>query len=522
MYCELALTPREAANEKLIREKCLQKYNLQSESVALIRIIKRSIDARSNKVKILLRLKVFFTNDTIFDRTQERAFKNVRSAPEVHIAGTGPAGLFAALQLIESGLKPILIERGKNVRERRKDLALLIKNHLVNENSNYCFGEGGAGTYSDGKLYTRSGKRGNITRVLETFVQFGADEEILIDAHPHIGTNRLPGIISNITETIINCGGEILYNHILHDIDYTSQGIDKIHVRSLINNHSMTLRCTALILATGHSARDVFHMLDNKKILIDSKPIAIGVRIEHPQELIDKMQYHCNIRDPFLPAASYKLVYQTEQKTGVYSFCMCPGGIIAPAMTANKEIVVNGWSPSKRNNPFANSGMVVSISEILYAKKYRGNLAAMLYQQNMEQNAFQSVNKGITAPAQRMDDFIQGKNSSTLPKNSYLPGTESCNLAEVLTKDIYHPLREALIYFGKIMKGYRTNDAILVGVESRTSSPIRIPRDPVTCMHHQVNGLFPCGEGASYAGGIVSAAMDGERCALAVLNYLKN
>ncbi|HNQ11910.1 MAG TPA: FAD-binding protein [Bacteroidia bacterium] len=521
MFCELLVLPEEASSEQLILFKCLQKLKLSKEEIAGFKIVRRSIDARSKNVKIQLRIRIYLKGETLDAPYSPREFRNVSSAKEVIVAGCGPAGIFAALQLIESGYKPIIIERGKNVRDRRRDLAQLIKKQLVNEHSNYCFGEGGAGTYSDGKLYTRSTKRGNVKRILETFVCYGADENILIDAHPHIGTNRLPAIISNLTEQIIACGGEVHFNTQLSSIEYNGDGVQSIKIRSTETNHESTLPCRALILATGHSARDIFHLLHTAQISIESKPIAIGLRIEHAQSLIDRIQYHCQSRGEFLPPASYQLVYQSEGDKGVYSFCMCPGGIIAPAMTHSNEIVVNGWSPSKRNNPFANSGMVVSIDEATYRKNHTGDLAALLYQQQIEKAAYDAVQNGIQAPAQRMEDFIQGNNSRDIPANSYLPGTKSANFKELLPSEIYAPLKSALIHFGKKMKGYRTNDAVLVGVESRTSSPIRIPRNKDTGMHPQVNGLFPCGEGASYAGGIVSAAMDGENIAINVANYFE-
>ncbi|HLK31323.1 MAG TPA: hypothetical protein VKT28_22275, partial [Puia sp.] len=422
-----------------------------------------------------------------------------------------PAGLFAALKCIESGIKPIILERGKDVRARRRDLAILNKEGIINPESNYCFGEGGAGTYSDGKLYTRSTKRGDVNRILNLLVQFGAEENILFDAHPHIGTNKLPHIITKIREQIINSGGEFLFEKKMVDFIIADEKI-----KSVKTADENTFDADAVILATGHSARDIFHLLHNKKILIESKPFALGVRIEHPQHLIDNIQYHCSTRGNYLPPASYSLVEQVKGK-GVFSFCMCPGGIIAPASTDNHELVVNGWSPSKRNNPYANSGMVVSVDEkdISSFNKY-GALATMYFQQAVEQKAFESGGGKFVAPAQRMIDFVEGKISSSLPACSYLPGIHSSSLKDVLPDFIYDAIKNAFVAFGKKMKGYYTNDAIVVATESRTSSPVRIPRDHILLNHPQIKNLYPCGEGAGFAGGIVSAAMDGENVAALV------
>ena len=436
-----------------------------------------------------------------------------KAEKKVIIIGAGPAGLFAALKLIESGIKPIILERGKDVRSRRRDLALLNKEGEINPESNYCFGEGGAGTYSDGKLYTRSSKRGDVNRILNLFVHFGAEERILYDAHPHIGTNKLPQIITAIRRMIVNSGGDFLFEKKV--IGFLVQSGK---ITSVKTSDGETYIAAAVILATGHSARDVFHLLHSKKILIESKPFALGVRVEHPQSLIDTIQYHSLKKDNSLPPASYSLVHQVDDK-GVFSFCMCPGGIIAPAATQPGELVVNGWSPSKRNNPFANSGIVVSVEE-KDAVKYFGNpafkndpLILMKLQQSVEQKAFAAGGGKFVAPAQRLIDFTGSRLSSSLPDCSYLPGIHAALLDAVLPAFIYEKLQVAFREFGKKMKGYLTNEAVVVATESRTSSPVRIPRDPISLQHIQIKNLYPCGEGAGYAGGIVSAAMDGERVA---------
>ncbi|MBC8045432.1 MAG: FAD-binding protein, partial [Fimbriimonadaceae bacterium] len=397
---------------------------------------------------------------------------------------------------------------GKNVRERRHDLAAINKKGIVNPESNYCFGEGGAGTYSDGKLYTRSDKRGNVKKVLETFVRFGADKNILIDAHPHIGTNKLPKIISTMRDTILNAGGEIHFNSKLTDIEIQFNSIKSVQI-----NNTHLFNTDQLILATGHSARDIFELLHKKNILIEAKPFALGVRIEHPQQLIDKMQYHCDDRENFLPPSSYAMVQQINGR-GVYSFCMCPGGIIAPCATSNDEIVTNGWSPSKRNNPFANSGFVVSI-ELKDLNKYSnsGALAGMYFQREIEKACFIAGGKDQIAPAQRMVDFVSKKISADLPDCSYQPGLRSFQLDEVLPAFISESLRKTFLEIKKTKPIYFTNDAVCVAVESRTSSPVKIPRDDKTLQHVQIAGLYPCAEGAGYAGGIVSAAMDGMKVA---------
>lgn len=505
----LRLLPAEAASPATIKTYIAASEAVPPEAVSGFIFEKQSIDARGRQVWINCTLNAFI-HEAFQPRTRTPFhFRDVRHAPhKVIIAGAGPAGLFAALLLLEKGIKPVILERGKNVRDRRRDLALLNKEGEVNPESNYCFGEGGAGTYSDGKLYTRSSKRGDVRRILELFVHFGADERILYEAHPHIGTNKLPQIITAMRQQIEACGGEILFEKKLTDLR-----IEKDRVTAVQTGDGEWLPADAFILATGHSARDIFALLHDKKLQVEAKPFALGVRVEHPQALIDTSQYHCAVRDPYLPPASYSWVQQVNGK-GVFSFCMCPGGIIAPAATAPGEIVVNGWSPSKRNNPYANSGIVVSVEEkdIPGFRKY-GALSAMYFQQSVEQKAFQSGGGKMVAPAQRLVDFSRDICSNSLPDCSYLPGIRSVSLKEVLPAFIHRRLQDAFRATQKTMKGYFTNEAIVVATESRTSSPVRIPRNSQTGQHPQLQNFYPCGEGAGYAGGIVSAAMDGERVA---------
>ncbi len=511
----ILLTPAEAADEHIIKRHIAGECDVPAKRITGYTIQKRSIDARSRQARIILQVQVFIDEQFQEPPAFDPRLMDVRNAPHVVIVGAGPAGLFAALRLITLGIKPIVLERGKDVRSRRRDLASMNKEGIVNPESNYCFGEGGAGTYSDGKLYTRSTKRGNVLRILQLFHHFGAEQEILYDAHPHIGTNKLPQIITAMRQQVIECGGEVRFETKLTDILLNGDAIKGVKTAD-----GTTITCNAVILATGHSARDIFELLHRKKIEIECKPFALGVRIEHPQLIIDRAQYHCMVRDPFLPPASYSLVAQ-ENRRGVFSFCMCPGGIIAPAATAPGEVVVNGWSPSKRNNPYANSGTVVAVDERDFAAyKFTGPLAAMQYQQMVERKAFEAGGGKLVAPAQRMADFVDSKISTTLPDCSYLPGIHSVSLKEVLPKDVNNALKKAVIGFGKKMKGYFTNEAVLVATESRTSSPVRIPRDKETLQHVQIKGLYPCAEGAGYAGGIVSAAIDGERCAEAAAQQI--
>jgi uncharacterized FAD-dependent dehydrogenase len=510
----IKLLPSEAANEQAVKNYLAKAEAVNLSSVTGYTITKRSIDARGKQAWVNLTVNAFI-NEPYHDRALPAfSFKDVTNAHrKVIIVGAGPAGLFAALKLIESGIKPVILERGKDVRARRRDLALLNKEGEVNPESNYCFGEGGAGTYSDGKLYTRSSKRGDVSRILHLFVHFGAEEKILYESHPHIGTNKLPQIITAIRQKIIDCGGTFLFEKKLTDLIIKDGRIATVKTAD-----GDSFNADSVILATGHSARDIFELLYLKNILIESKPFALGVRVEHPQSLIDTAQYHCSIRDTLLPPASYSLVQQVDGK-GVFSFCMCPGGIIAPAATSPGELVINGWSPSKRNNPYANSGIVVSVEE-QDASKYFGTgkstndpLLLMRFQQTIEQKAFQAGGGKFVAPAQRLVDFTETKLSSSLPDCSYLPGIHSVSLKGVLPDFIHNSLQLAFKEFGKKMKGYFTNDAVVVATESRTSSPVRIPREPETLQHPQIKNLYPCGEGGGYAGGIVSAAMDGERVA---------
>ncbi|MEO7045346.1 MAG: FAD-dependent protein [Ferruginibacter sp.] len=525
----LKILPSEAADDSIIKKYIASAASKKLPSVSGFQIIKKSIDARGKNVFINLTLIAFIDEPFHPLNPKEFDFKEVSNASKkVIVIGAGPAGLFAALKLIEARVQPIILERGKDVRSRRRDLAILNKEGILNEESNYCFGEGGAGTYSDGKLYTRSSKRGNIERILNLFVQFGAPENILYDAHPHIGTNKLPQIITAMRKQITDCGGKFLFEKKVTDFK-----IDKGQVQAVSTADGDTFVADGYILATGHSANDIFELLQQKNILIEAKPFALGVRIEHPQSLIDGIQYHSAIRDENLPPASYSLVQQVQGK-GVFSFCMCPGGIIAPAATARGQLVVNGWSPSKRNNPFANSGMVVQIEQkdavehFNNSKGFKGSkgweedpLLLLKFQQAVEKNAFEAGGGKFAAPAQRMQDFIDGKISASLPINSYLLGLTSTDLKQVLPSFIYNPLAEGFKAFGKKLKGYLTNEAVVVATESRTSSPVRIPRDKETLAHPQLENLYPCGEGGGYAGGIVSAAMDGERIVEMILEKLK-
>lgn len=510
----LKLLPAEAADATAIKKMIAASCGKKENAITGFQLQKKSIDARAKTIWVNLTVNAFIDEPFVQRSIPVFNFTDIsRSSKRVVIIGAGPAGLFAALQLIEKGIKPIILERGKDVRSRRRDLAQLNKEGIVNPESNYCFGEGGAGTYSDGKLYTRSNKRGNIDRILHLFVHFGAEEKILYEAHPHIGTNKLPHIITAMRKQITDCGGEFLFEKKVVDFVF-----EKDKIKSVKTADGNTFDADDFILATGHSARDIFELLHQKKITIEAKPFALGVRIEHPQALINTCQYKSNAGNIALPPASYSLVQQVNGR-GVFSFCMCPGGIIAPAATAPGEIVVNGWSPSKRNNPFANSGMVVQVelADVIKNEKLKINndaLAMMHFQKMVEQNCFNSGGGKSVAPAQRMVDFSNGKASSTLPDCSYQPGLQSLQLKDVLPGFVYQSLAKGFIEFGKKMKGYYTNDAVVVATESRTSSPVRIPRDNDSLAHPQFKNLYPCGEGAGYAGGIVSAAMDGERVAL--------
>jgi len=507
----ITVLPEEAADEEFLKNKISSKLSISGDFK--FRIQKRSIDARRKPVKINLQLEIYTKYESIPENTAKKIYNDVSKGKEVIVVGFGPAGMFASLKLIELGYKPIIIERGKDVRSRRKDIAAITKKHTINSDSNYCFGEGGAGTFSDGKLYTRSKKRGDVNEILSIFVQHGASEEILIDAHPHIGTNKLPKVVITIRETILKSGGEIHFNTRLSDLIINHNKIEGVVTQTgekILSNH--------IILATGHSARDIFYLLNDKGIKLESKPFALGVRVEHSQQLIDSIQYHNPKKNEYLPPASYQLVQQVKQR-GVFSFCMCPGGIIAPCATAPGEIVTNGWSPSKRNNSFANSGIVVTVEkEDLQAYQKHGALAGLEFQKELEQKAFiaagndASLKKGQYAPAQRLVDFVNGKKSIDLPLCSYTPGIVSVPLHHLLPKSIASRLQQGFKAFGHKMKGYLTNDAVIVAVESRTSSPSKnFPENKTSFQHPEIEGLYPCGEGAGYAGGIVSAAIDGTK-----------
>jgi uncharacterized FAD-dependent dehydrogenase len=501
----------------ILEKKASQQLNIAVSDISGIKVLRKSIDARKKEIIFNYKVAVYINEalpdapDYVFD------YKDVSNAKEIHIIGFGPAGMYAALRCIELGYKPIVLERGKNVQDRRRDLRAINQFHDVNEDSNYCFGEGGAGTYSDGKLYTRSLKRGDVRRIFENLVYHGATNQILVDAHPHIGTNKLPKIIQNIRETILKYGGEVHF-----ETRVTDFVIDNNKLKAIILQNGKEMAVNSVILATGHSARDIFELLHKKEILIKAKSFAMGVRVEHPQELIDQIQYSCSgQRDELLPAAAYSLVHQVNNR-GVYSFCMCPGGFIVPAATANGEVVVNGMSPSRRNNKFANSGIVVEINVDKDLPKYEhfGALKGLEFQKDLEKLAFNAGGKSQVAPAQRLTDFVEGRLSSSLNESSYQPGLNSAPMHSLLPKLIGSRLRKGFAAFGRKMHGYYTQEANIIGVESRTSSPVNIPRNE-DLEHPQIEGLFPCGEGGGYAGGIISAAMDGERCAEAAIAKYK-
>jgi uncharacterized FAD-dependent dehydrogenase len=510
---ELTIPPEELFNQNLYKKSAAAKLGIKSDDISSIRIKRRSIDARKKPIyKILIDV---YIGEFPSEEIQKYFYKPVDGKKKAIVVGFGPAGMFASLRLIEIGIKPIVIERGKDVRSRRRDLRALQQNHIVNPDSNYCFGEGGAGTYSDGKLYTRAVKRGNVRKVLELFVQHGAEQDIMIDAHPHIGSNKLPKIVSSIRNTITNCGGEIHF-----DSRVTDFLIKNNQLLGVVVNDKDQYLADAVILAVGHSARDIFYLLHKKGIKIEPKSFAMGVRIEHPQSLINEIQYKTKVKPDNLPSAVYNLSCKIEER-GIYSFCMCPGGLIVPTATSPGEIVVNGMSLARRDSPFANSGLVVEVNENdwnEYISDYP--FSGLKLQQNVEKLAFQLANNTQSAPAQRATDFIEEKFSQTLPKSSYIPGLTASRLDEELPDFIVKRLKKALVEFNMKMRGYKTEDAVVVAAETRTSSPIRIPRDRDTFMHIEQKGLFPCGEGAGYAGGIVSAAIDGENCADAVKNYL--
>lgn len=513
---QLRVSPEIASEKNLLKKEVSRYAGIPVARIDHVEVLKRSIDARQREVKINLKVEVYIDEKASLPTHNLPDYKEVSTKEEVLIIGAGPAGLFAALRFIEAGYKPVIIERGKDVRSRRRDLKALNIEHIVNEDSNYCFGEGGAGTYSDGKLYTRSKKRGDVNRILELLVAFGATKEILVDAHPHIGTNKLPAIIATMREKILEHGGEVLFETRVTDIL-----IENDQVKGVKTLKGETIKSRNLILATGHSARDIFELLDQKGIEIEAKPFALGVRVEHPQQLIDRIQYKCDDRGDFLPPSPYSIVKQINGR-GMYSFCMCPGGIIAPCATSPGEVVTNGWSPSRRDQPTANSGIVVELRLSDFKKYGNSPLAGLKFQKEIEQTAWALGGKTQKVPAQRLEDFVNGKVSSDLPVTSYKPGITSADLREVFPSFIHQTLNSGFREFGKTLRGYLTNEAVIHAPESRTSSPVRIPRDPKTLEHIRIKGLFPCGEGAGYAGGIVSAAIDGEKCAESCVNFMKN
>lgn len=515
---QLRLTPEMAADEDACRREIAKQLDINTSNITAIRLTRRSIDARKRQVMVQLTYNVWIGEEPEPEKFDLPGYQDVRNKEQVIVVGAGPGGLYAALRLIELGIRPIVIERGKDVSSRKVDLAQLNRNITLDPESNYAFGEGGAGTFSDGKLFTRSTKRGNIRKILEVFCHHGASTNILIDAHPHIGTDKLPYVIKSMRETIIASGGEVRFGAKMTDLIIKDDEVCGIELAD-----GTKIESRAIILATGHSARDVYEMLHRRNVALEAKTWAMGVRVEHPQELIDEIQYHSPIgRGDYLPAASYSFVTQVDGR-GVYSFCMCPGGFIVPAMTSPNEMVVNGMSPSQRNSPFANSGIVVEIHpEDIGEYQNEGVLGGMRYQQEYERLAFVNGGRGVVAPAQCLADFVAGHLSPDLPGTSYVPGVISSPMHFWMPEGISNRLRKGFSDFEHQAHGFVTNEAMIIGVESRTSSPIRIPRDATTLQHIQIRGLYPCGEGAGYAGGIVSSAIDGELCAEKVVERLNN
>lgn len=515
---QLRILPEIAAQEQTLKAYLGKEKGINPKEITAIRVLKRSIDARQRILYVNLKVRVYINEVPTDDEYPQTIYDKVEGKPQVIVVGAGPGGLFAALRLIELGFRPIIVERGKNVRDRKKDLALISREHTVNPESNYSFGEGGAGAYSDGKLYTRSKKRGNTDKIMHVFCQHGASTAILADAHPHIGTDKLPRVIENMRNTILECGGEVHFETRMEALI-----IENDRIKGIETNTGKTF-LGPVILATGHSARDVYRWLATNNVTMEAKGIAVGVRLEHPAELIDQIQYHrAKGRGEFLPAAEYSFVTQVEDR-GVYSFCMCPGGFIVPAASGPEQVVVNGMSPSNRGSKWSNSGMVVEVRPedipTTEDEKQSDVLAVLRFQEEMERQSWLQGGMRQTAPAQRMTDFTRKKLSYDLPETSYSPGLLSSPLHFCLPEFVSRRLSQGFQQFGRMNHGFLTNEAVMIGVETRTSSPVRIVRDKDTLQHVSVQGLFPCGEGAGYAGGIVSAAIDGERCAEAVANYL--
>ena len=517
---QIRVLPVGAASENAIKRYLAEEQGIDQRTINSVRVLKKSIDARQRTIFVNLKIRVYINEVPQDDEYEHTEYQNVEGRPQVVVVGEGPGGLFASLRLIELGLRPVVLERGKDVRERKMDLAQITKTQKVDPESNYCFGEGGAGAYSDGKLYTRSKKRGNVNKILNVFCQHGASTSILADAHPHIGTDKLPRVIENMRNTIIKCGGEVHFQTKMTRLVVEGERVTGVEAVDLKTGGELTFR-GPVILATGHSARDVYRLLVESNIHIEAKGIAVGVRLEHPSQLIDQIQYHNREgRGKYLPAAEYSFVTQVEER-GVYSFCMCPGGFVIPAATGPQQLVVNGMSPSNRGTQWSNSGMVVELHPDDVGGDSSDPLCMMHFQEKLERDCWQQGNMKQTAPAQRMADFVNNRLSYDLPKSSYAPGLISSPLHFWMPPFVAKRLQEGFKNFGKMSHGFLTNEAVLIATETRTSSPVRIVRDPATLQHVTVQGLFPCGEGAGYAGGIVSAGVDGERCAEMCAQYVE-